>query len=126
MVIDASVVVDALLVGTPEVVAYLSASGELHAGQHLAAEVTSALRAGERRGRVHVSDALALAVADLAIRLHPIRPLLPRVWQLRHNLTPYDAWYVALAEALDVPLLTLDRRIAEAPGVGCEVRVPGV
>jgi len=45
------------------------------------------------------------------------------VWDLRENVTVYDAWYVALAEALGVPLLSADRRLAAAPGLRCEVRL---
>ena len=55
------------------------------------------------------------------IELRPFAPSAQRVWELRHNLTCYDAWYVALAESLDCPLLTLDRRIARVNGLNCEV-----
>jgi len=55
-------------------------------------------------------------LADLDVAHYPHKPLLPAIWRLRHNLTAYDAAYVALAEALDAPLLTLDSRIAAAPG----------
>ena len=65
-----------------------------------------------------MSDLLALP-----IRVVPSAPLLPRVWELRHNLTVYDACYVALAEAIDQPLLTADRRLANAPGLRCEIEV---
>lgn len=54
---------------------------------------------------------------------YPLLPLMDRALELRHNLTPYDAAYVALAELLDCPLVTADRRMAAAPGVRCEVRV---
>jgi predicted nucleic acid-binding protein len=66
----------------------------------------------------------ALALADLdALPLEraPHGPLLARCWELRANLTTYDAAYVALAEALGVPLLTGDARLAAAPGIRCEV-----
>lgn len=66
------------------------------------------------------------AVEDLLVlplRRVPHRPLLGRCWQLRANLTPYDAAYVALAEALGCGLLTADRRIARAPGPRCPVEV---
>jgi predicted nucleic acid-binding protein len=46
------------------------------------------------------------------------------VWELRTNLTAYDAWYVALAEAIDAPLATLDSQVARAPGVRCPIRTP--
>lgn len=49
-------------------------------------------------------------------------PLLPRIWQLRHNMWPYDAAYVALAESLDAELITLDGKLAGAPGLQCKVR----
>ena len=61
---------------------------------------------------------------DLAIELWPYELLAIRAWELRANLSSYDASYVALAELLDAPLVTLDRRIARAPGVRCAVQVP--
>ena len=60
---------------------------------------------------------------DLPITLHPAEPFLHRMWELRHNVTPYDAWYVALAEALDAPLLTTDARLARSIGIRCEIVV---
>ena len=66
----------------------------------------------------------ALALADLAelpLGRAPHLPLLPRCWELRHNLTPYDAAYVALAELLGVALVTADRRLARASGIRCVV-----
>jgi len=54
----------------------------------------------------------------------PIRPFEDRIWQLRRNLTCYDAWYVATAEALEIPLATLDRRLARAPGPRCIIVGP--
>ena len=68
----------------------------------------------------------ALALADLAalpLRRAPHRPLLARCWELRDNLTVYDASYAALAEALDVTLLTGDGRLARAPGLRCHVEI---
>ena len=55
-------------------------------------------------------------LAELPLRRYPHHFLLPRVWDLRNNLTAYDAVYIALAEALDAPLLTRDRRLATAAG----------
>jgi predicted nucleic acid-binding protein len=63
------------------------------------------------RGRMALTD-----LADLPLRRYPHDFLLPRIWDLRNNLTAYDAAYVALAEALDVPLLTRDRRLAATAG----------
>ena len=62
----------------------------------------------------------------LAVERYPFGPFAGRVWELRENLTVYDAWYVALAEALDWPLLTLDRRLSRASGPRCKVIVPPV
>ena len=71
-----------------------------------------------RRAGVAIRD-----LGDLPLRRAPHRPLLRRCWQLRQNVTPYDAAYVALAEALRVPLVTGDARLASAPGIRCAVEV---
>jgi predicted nucleic acid-binding protein len=63
---------------------------------------------------------------DLPVSLFPYEALAHRVWQLKDNLTSYDASYVALAEALEAPLITLDRRLSTAPGIACAVEVPPV
>jgi predicted nucleic acid-binding protein len=63
------------------------------------------------RGRAALTD-----LADFPLHRYPHDFLLPRVWDLRNNLTAYDAVYVALAEALDAPLLTRDRRLVTAAG----------
>jgi predicted nucleic acid-binding protein len=70
------------------------------------------------RGRSALAD-----LADLALRRYPHDFLLPRVWELRNNFTAYDAVYVALAEMLDVPLLTRDQRLASAAGVHIRVEL---
>ena len=59
----------------------------------------------------------------LEVKRFPVVGFAPRIWALRHNLSAYDACYVALAEALDCPLLTADARIANAPGPECSVIV---
>ena len=64
-----------------------------------------------KRGREAIQD-----VATLALRRYGHESLLPRVWEMRDNLTAYGAVYVALAQALDAPLLTCDRRLAAAAG----------
>lgn len=61
---------------------------------------------------------------DLAIEQWPYQLLAPRVWELRVNLTGYDASYVAVAELSDAPLVTLDQRISRAKNLRCEVVVP--
>jgi len=82
-------------------------------------EVISALRRARTAGRLSADRARGV-LADLSA-LRAIRyahtPFLPRIWELRTNVTAYDAVYVALAEALDAPLLTLDERLANAPGM---------
>lgn len=94
---------------------------ELAAPEIVDLEVASVWRrtlTDERRGALALAD-----LADLPLRRAPHLPLLPRCWELRHNLTPYDAVYVALAEALEVALLTADGRLARASGIRCAVDV---
>jgi predicted nucleic acid-binding protein len=97
----------------------------LHAPYLLDVEVAQVLRRyaanGEidgERGRMTLAD-----LADFPLNRYPHEFLLPRIWDLRRNLTAYDAVYVALAEALDAPLLTRDRRLATAPGHRAHVEV---
>lgn len=71
-----------------------------------------------RRAEMALSDLVALP-----LRRAPHRPLLPRCWDLRENLTSHDAAYVALAEDLGVTLVTSDTRLSQAPGLRCEVEV---
>lgn len=71
-----------------------------------------------RRARLALDDLIALPA-----RRAPHRPLLPRCWELRDNITIYDAAYVALAEALNTTLLTGDRRLARAPGPQCPIEI---
>ena len=65
-----------------------------------------------------IDDLLQLPVAS-----YPSGPFLRRAWALRDNITPYDACYVALAEALECPLLTADARLANAPGTRCTIEL---
>jgi predicted nucleic acid-binding protein len=84
-------------------------------------EVASVWRrtlADERRASLALAD-----LTDLPLTRAPHLPLLARCWELRHNLTPYDAAYVALAEALDVALVTADARLSRAGGVHCAIDV---
>lgn len=93
---------------------------------HLAdSEVANALRAQVARGTIVERDgSRALDIwSRLGLRRFAVVGLLPRIWQLRDNLTAYDATYVALAEAIDCELLTADSRLAGAPGPTCPIMV---
>ena len=86
-------------------------------------EVTSVLRGRLAGGHLDLRRA-ELALDDLLampLQRVPARQLIPRCWELRNNLTVHDAAYVALAEALDVPLLTADARLAKATGPRCHI-----
>lgn len=128
IVVDASALGHALMDDSAlgeEARATLSGDPVWAAPRHLLAEVVSALRKQVLAG--HVSDNRAadvLAVLpDLVIDDVEMFEVIERIWQLRANVSAYDAAYVAAAELLDCPLVTTDRRLAGAPGVRCEVRV---
>lgn len=97
------------------------------AGEHLAApelldlEVVSAFRRLSAAGTLtgERADAAITDLRDLRVQRVPHRPLLARCWELRANVTIYDAAYIALAESLDTTLLTADRRLVDAPGAQC-------
>ncbi|MFH5823750.1 type II toxin-antitoxin system VapC family toxin [Georgenia sp. AZ-5] len=88
-------------------------------------EVASGLRGLAVGARVPeaVASAALEAWRSFGLTRFAVHPLLPRVWELRRNLTAYDATYVALAEELDCPLMIADARIARAAGPRCEVTV---
>lgn len=99
------------------------AGEQLLAPEIIDLEVCSVLRKLSLRGDLTTRRA-ASAVSDLSaipLRRAGHQPLLTRIWQLRVNLTPYDAAYVALAEALSVTLVTGDARLAAAPGARCRI-----
>ena len=100
--------------------------GQLAAPEMVMAETTNILRRMEQSGQVSKLEATASFrdLLRLDIELYPFTPLAERVWELRGNVTSYDAWYVALAEALDNPLFTLDRKLSRASGIQCEVAIP--
>jgi predicted nucleic acid-binding protein len=127
LVVDASALFE-VVADTPgaEVVRALLHSDPDHAAPHLIdAEVLSVVQTHHRSGRLD-DTAAAQAVEDLAAwpgERWSHRPLLARTWELRDNLRSYDALYVALAEALDATLLTLDGRLGRAPNLHCRVTV---
>lgn len=98
-----------------------------HAAPHLIdAEVLSVIQVHHRTSRLDATAATQ-AVDDLRTwpgTRWPHRPFLERAWELRSNLRGYDALYVALAEALEATLVTLDARLARAPGLRCQIVVP--
>lgn len=119
IVADASAVLDGLLdaAAHAEIAACLSGASEpLAAPDLIDVEVVSVLRRWERRGEITATRAQqALQDLDeLPIIRYPARALSDRVWKLRHNLTAYDAQYVALAHELPARLLTTDKRMATA------------
>jgi predicted nucleic acid-binding protein len=122
-VLDAGVVVD-LLVGR---LAETALGDEEVAVPHLLdSEVTGVLRRLVLRGDLTVEqgDAAMARFGQLDLERFPADRLRPRMWELRDNLTAYDATYVALAEAVGATaLLTTDSRLAAAPGLRCTVRV---
>ena len=102
------------------------AEGSL-AGPELAlAEASNILRRLEQAGKISRLEANSAHrdLLRLDLELFPFAPFADRVWALRNNLTSYDAWYVALAEVLDCPLVTIDRKLSRASGPRCEILVP--
>lgn len=127
IVVDASVLVTALADdGNDGDRARAPLRGERLVAPHVIdIEVASAWRRLESAGALDDRRA-ALAIEDLcALRINrvPHGPLVDRCWELRHNLTVYDAAYVALAESTETALLTADNRLASSPGPQCEIEV---
>ncbi|MGI8800148.1 MAG: type II toxin-antitoxin system VapC family toxin [Pseudonocardia sp.] len=89
-------------------------------------EAANAFRRQQRVGELDATGATLaqLDLQSLPVQLWPHQPLAERAWQLRDNFSYYDACYLALAELLDAPLVTLDRRLAQAPGPRCVVLTP--
>jgi predicted nucleic acid-binding protein len=127
LVADASVVAPVVADGGPDGVRFRQ---RLH-GEQIAApdllrvEVVSVVRRHLHVGTLDVAQAeQALAdLLELPIAVYPSAPLLRRCWQLRDNLTTYDACYIALAEAFDCSLLTADARLSRAPGTRCPIEL---
>ena len=128
IVVDASVVTNALIdPGSPGAISrsVLRAENDIAAPDLVDVETVSALRGHWLASKI--TDRLFRAAIDdlvlLPIVRHPARRFLARSYELRANVTSYDALYVALAEALDCALVTGDVRLATAPGPTCEIRV---
>lgn len=128
VVVDASVVVAALVDSGDggKWAAEAIAGRTLVAPALMPVEVASVLRRSVLASEI--SDSVAsqahAELLDLRVELFPYGPFGHRVWELRANLRSYDAWYVALAESLDAPLATFDRRLARATGPHCLFETP--
>lgn len=129
IVLDASALLEALLPsrpGAPRALSLAHSDGAgLHAPHLLDVEIAQVVRRFVAKGDI-TPERGRDALRDLSlipIKRHGHGFLLPRVWELRDNLTAYDAIYVALAEALDATLLTSDARLAAAPGVRARVEL---
>lgn len=102
------------------------------ASEHLIAPQLAPIEAGHVLRRAELANEIASLEATrgyrhiigLPIDLLPFGPYAERIWELRFNLTPYDAWYVGCAEALSVPLATFDVRLSRAPGPTCRFLLP--
>jgi predicted nucleic acid-binding protein len=121
IVLDASALLEVLLAtprGVRALPRLLSGRESLHAPHLIDVEVAQVLRRYAAAGHLpEPRDREALEdLGDLPLRRYPHGPLLPRIWELRSRLTAYDGAYVALAEALEAPLLTADQRLARAGG----------
>lgn len=121
IVLDASATVDWLLqtsAGQHIEHRIYSARESLHAPHLLDLEVAQVLRRLVREGTVPANraDHAVQDLLNLRVTRYPHFMLLPRVWQLRHNFSAYDAAYIGLAEKLNAPLITRDTRLAAAPG----------
>jgi len=103
------------------------AGGSLHAPELARVEATNILRRLELAKQLTTSEANAAHddLMQLDLELFSFDPFADRIWELRHTVTSYDAWYVALAEALGLPLATLDGRLSKAKGVTCKFLTPG-
>lgn len=127
-VIDASVLVAALVDSGPHGAwaEQIILAADLHAPGIVRAEAASTLRRLESTGVITRPTANA-AFDDLMrldLQLLPFDPFAQRIWALRANVTCHDAWYVAAAEALQLPLATLDGRLARSSGPSCRFLTP--
>lgn len=128
IVVDASAVAQTLLAdvgGGPEASARLASDPNQNAPALIDIEVISTIRRWLAHGKLTAAraDQAVHDLADLPIVRYQHGALLPRIWELRHNVSPYDAAYVALAEALEATLVTADGRLANAPGARCTIEV---
>ena len=128
VVVDASVIVSTLVdLGREGQWAEAAVADGILIGPELVlVEASNILRRLEQAGEISQQEATNAHgdLLQLDIELFPFAPFAERVWALRSNLTSYDAWYVALAEEFDCPLITLDKRLSRASGPKCEIVIP--
>jgi predicted nucleic acid-binding protein len=123
IVVDSSAAIASLLNAGPARKALQDQ--QVHVPHLIDAEVASGLRRLVATGRLGADDGWAALDTwrRLGVTRHPVAGLLPRVWQLRENVSAYDATYVALAEMLDCSMVTADGRLSRAPGLRCTITV---
>lgn len=121
IVLDASAALSGLLNAGPA--RQLLAMEQIHAPHLLDIEVVNALRRRLAAGTLDLKPAGAALSAwrRMGLVRYPMVPHLERIWQLRDNVSAYDATYIALAEALDCRLITADGRLSRAPGIHCSI-----
>lgn len=129
-VVDASVIVDSLVVIAPAgdwARSELARLAVLQVPAIFGAEATSGLRALVLRGELSTRRAATALhqLRETRTLQYPFEPFALRVWELRENLSVYDAWYIALAEWLRTEFVTTDARLASAPGPRCQIRMLG-
>lgn len=128
IVVDASVLVASLTdtESDGEWAEEVVSSGTLVAPHLVLAETTNILRRLRTAGKLGPDEAGGAFrdLMDLPLDHQPFEPFAERVWELKDNVTSYDAWYVVVAEAFALPLATLDGRLARASGIHCEILTP--
>jgi predicted nucleic acid-binding protein len=127
-VVDSSVLVAALVDTGPSGTwsEDILEGGSLHAPELARLEATNILRRLERSKQITTAEANAAQddLMQLNLELFCFDPFAERIWKLRHTVTSYDAWYVAVAESLKLPLATLDGKLSKAKGPTCDFLLP--
>jgi predicted nucleic acid-binding protein len=123
IVLDASAYCEALLRQPADPLrARLAGVGLVHVPDGFDVEVVNVLRRFCLARVISAAEGaqeVAALGAAVDIRRHSVVPLLPQMWALRHNVTGYDAAYVALAAHLGIPLVTADQKLAQSPNLSC-------
>jgi predicted nucleic acid-binding protein len=127
LVVDTSAILDAIAAyeSAPGLIARLAADGDLHAPHVIDVEILHALRGMLMREEITPERAADARTdfAETVLLRYPHEPLSDRIWELRHNLSAYDAAFVALAETLEMPLVTCDARLASSSGHNAQIEL---